>query len=55
MKEFKRYFLQDILKRILKAYRQDGYTVDNYTDKIILPELTNEELTWLKETIDGKF
>ena len=55
MKEFKKMFLQDILKRLLVVYDNNGLTIADYQREIIMPDLTDKELEWLKESANGKF
>jgi hypothetical protein len=52
-KELKTALIVDLLRRLLPAYDDRGYTVEEYYNDIILPELTSQELSWLKEAADG--
>jgi hypothetical protein len=54
-KELKKLFLQSIFEKILPAYNDNGLTVDEYYNDIILPDLKHKEFLWLKEAAGGKF
>lgn len=55
MHYLKRLILQDMVRRILKFYDKDGYPVEGYENRLVLPKLTKTELTHLREVVNGNF
>ncbi|MDR2923422.1 MAG: hypothetical protein LBU85_08800 [Treponema sp.] len=48
-KYFKKVFISEMMARLLSAYDTDGMTVAEYYNNIRLPDLTNQEFSWLKD------
>ena len=57
MKEHCREALfRQFFKKLYEAYGKDGRQTDqSYDGHFVLPNLTEEELCWLKEAAEGRF
>jgi hypothetical protein len=54
-KEQKKAFIADLLGRLLPAYDGNGNVVEDFYLNIVLPVLSSQELTWLREAAGGNF
>jgi hypothetical protein len=52
-KEQKKAFIAGLLGRLLPAYDGNGNAVEDYYMKIVLPVLSSQELTWLRQAVNG--